>query len=85
MQEMANPQVRGTASGLQGLCGQLGASLAGYPLVLVQKLYGWQGVFSGLAGGGAVAAALFLGLWYMVERGKPDHRQDTPRAQKKDL
>jgi len=62
LQETAHPKARGTASGLLGLTGQLGASLAGYPLVMLQKDFGWYGVFAGLAASAAAAALVFIAL-----------------------
>ena len=68
LQETAHPKARGTASGILGLCGQIGASIAGYPLVMLQKDYGWAGVFAGLGTSGVVAAIIFVILSLMEGR-----------------
>jgi len=79
MQEMVNPKVRGTASGLQGFFGQLGASLSGYPLVLLQNVYGWEGVFLGLAGSATMAVCIFLGLSFVEIKHSTVHVANAQR------
>lgn len=71
LQETAHPKARGTASGILGLCGQMGASVAGYPLVMLQKDYGWAGVFAGLATSGGAGAVVFLLLSAMDGGRRP--------------
>jgi len=60
--EMSHPKAAGTAGGILGLAGQIGASFAGYPLVMLQKDYGWAGVFLGLLGSSLLAVLLFVPL-----------------------
>ena len=68
LQETAHSKARGTASGILGLCGQMGASVAGYPLVMLQKDYGWGGVFAGLAASGTMGAFVFVVLIRDVQK-----------------
>ena len=42
VREMCDKQFAGTAGGLLGLAGQIGAAAAGYPLGLAADKYGWN-------------------------------------------
>ena len=52
----------GTAGGVLGLAGQVGASLAGFPLISLQDSYGWGGVFVGLTGCALLAIVILIPL-----------------------
>ena len=57
----AGPELAGSASGLGGLCGYAGATLAGVGLGAVAEHFGWDAVF-GVLTASSLAAALCFGL-----------------------
>ena len=73
VRETVPMEAGGTAGGVLGLAGQIGASLAGYPLIKLQNQFGWAGVFAGLLG--AVLLALLLLLPLVFGRNARDKKE----------
>ena len=57
--DYAGPELAGSASGLAGLCGYIGAAVAGAGLGAVAEFGGWPPAFAVLAGAGLASAFCF--------------------------
>jgi OPA family sugar phosphate sensor protein UhpC-like MFS transporter len=61
--ELAPKQATATATGLASWVAYLGSALAGYPLGIILKHFGWNGFFVGLGAAAGMAVLLLVPLW----------------------
>jgi sugar phosphate permease len=63
--DFASKRVAGTANGLIGIFGYLGASIAGFGVAKMSDILGWNATLLGFAGA-AVFSAVFFGMTFAV-------------------
>ena len=61
--ELVDKKAAGTATGFTGLFAYLGAACAGFPVGLIQKEFGWNGVFFLLSICAIIAVSLLFPFW----------------------
>ena len=66
--ELVGKQAAATSNGFVGLTAYMGAAIAGYPLGIVIRDWGWDGFFLFLASCAAISVLLLAPLWKV---GKP--------------
>ncbi|MEY3182985.1 MAG: hypothetical protein RLZ35_970, partial [Pseudomonadota bacterium] len=68
--DFASKRVAGTANGLIGIFGYLGASIAGFGVAKMSDMLGWNATLLGFAGAAAVSALFFGMTFSAMDRNK---------------
>jgi MFS transporter, OPA family, sugar phosphate sensor protein UhpC len=68
--ELSHKQAAGTATGFAGCFAYIGAAVAGGPLGMIAKDFGWEGFFVVLTISGIISSLLLLPLWNVKVRPK---------------
>jgi OPA family sugar phosphate sensor protein UhpC-like MFS transporter len=85
VREMCDEKFAGTAGGLLGLAGQLGAAIAGYPLGLLADNYGWNSFYILLLSSSIIVILLFGILQYNYVPNNSEETKIEIQKKKKEL
>jgi len=84
MREGIAPSAGGTAAGLMGLAGQLGATLAGAPVGLLAERHGWEAAMALVAACMGLVVALYCALALGEGGGRKEEEEEGGKKKKKD-